>query len=644
MVDVDKWTIETLVEACSANPTRIKLEIPKFQRRRAWKSSQEDELIDTMRANNFSIGALQLTKLPSENSIDRYLLADGLNRVSSLVKFFNNPFEFTYTKNLIEEIKIDFIKKYDKIADNTNLNHICDSWFSEKQLGSYNDFVIEKKFGENYEELKRLCQIGVEQEYEEVSKYLQEKTRELVKKINISKTVIPVIYNSCDRTTLPILFKRINQNNTPLSSCDILAAKWFDKQKLKVTNKKIITHIKAHYEKLKEDNNGMSIHSDPLDAKKNEYTVYEYIVGLRGYVLEKFPNTFLHLIKDKEFIFKLLSCCLSDEGDISKVGIENLKDIMIKLDLTVFEEKMLWSVGFVVECIGNIATVKKPNKNPQLIIREVPAIIQMIALSYKNRQAIEKKSEYYTKLYQLHILNDKLSELSFNTRTVKTMIEEKTYMSKVHRGAFVEKINNIILNQPKKNKSDLQTTQSTLLLNFMRMIVWNFDTPTVEVQNIIPRKIIAEYTKDKKCYLPINVFGNLAMVEPAQHRRKPTESLVGYLTRGMDDVDSEQIHKQYIYMDECIDYDDLIDELEISEKLYLGFLKKRGQQIRDIVSEHFKKYFSNFESESEDEESELDKESSEEESEEEEDTKPVKKINIKTPQKSGRIVLVGSSD
>jgi len=269
-----------------------------------------------------------------------------------------------------------------------------------------------------------------------------------------------------------------------------------------------------------------------------------------------------------------------------------LKDILIKLNLTELENKLEWAFGFVITAVNDIAYIKKPDKPKYLIIREVPLIVYLIALSYRNKTTLEQKEDHYTGLYKLNVLNDKLSETAFNTSSVKIGIAEKTYLHEVHKGEFVEKINKIISNQAHKHKSDTVTQQSLLLLNYLRQEKWKNDDNCIDIQTIIPRKTITEFMKDRKCYLPINVIGNLCMIEPQEHKRKAEESLINYMTRDEDSKDdTESIYKKYMYMGSNIDYDNVIEQLEISEKIYFDFIKLRAQNMRDIIIDTYESYF-----------------------------------------------------
>ena len=285
-MDIQKWNIETLIDACSGSPEgNKKLIIPKFQRRREWKKEQEDELIETMKFNNISIGALQLFHLDNVKKMDKYLLVDGLHRCSTLTKYYNNPFLFGTTKTVIANIIKELQEKYGKTYSKSEIEKMCNTWFCVETLGEYNEFVTEKIFVEKFDDLKDHVKGFVDKkDVDQIAKLLLAKTKELSKEVDISKTHIPVILNTGDMKYLAILFKRLNQNGTPLKPCDILAAKWYDSKKIEIKNVYIVEEIKNHYKELKSENNDMEIYIDD-DGKL--FGAYEYIIGLKRYIFKK---------------------------------------------------------------------------------------------------------------------------------------------------------------------------------------------------------------------------------------------------------------------------------------------------------------------------------------------------------------------
>ena len=648
-MDIYKWSIEDLIDACSSKPSgKKKMEIPKIQRRREWKPCQEDDLIETMKLNKISIGILQVYKIDTikksnGEEVDVYLLADGLHRATTLVKYFNNPFCFERTQKLVGNITKDIIGKYQKSYNKDDIEKLCTNWFSFKKLGCYQDFVVDKIFNESYEDLKTaIGKLVNKSDKESVAKYFLEKTRDLSKDINISKSIIPIMLND-DIATLPTLFKRINQNGTPLTACDVLAATWYNNEKLEIKNKKIIECIADHYNELKSENNNMDIYTENNDG--NKYTVYEYVIGLKRLLFDKYSDTLLPQIKDKEFIFKLLACCYFE--DISKKSIFRITEKLKKQNLTDLENKLDWSLSFITKLLDPIILTKMETST-KLLIKEVPIFLSIITMIYKNKDRIEKNEKYFGDLLLMHLLNDKIADLNFSAKIISAIVKDKKYMGRIDKNEFIERINRYFADGFKvPPKKDRMSNTSQLILSVLRHIKCGDEYDNMEFGHVISKKIMMDFNKDEKTYLSLNTLGNLCMYPTGGATKKPTESLVAYLTeQGKDDTD---IYDNYLFLGNNIEYDDIVQRQELTEKFYLKFLKFRTTEMKKILLSAYDKCFSgeDVESNNSDDESnsELSSESESESSENQSsssdsDDGAKKPTKIKINKKSGNKVIV----
>ena len=587
-MDVDKWTLEDIIDACSSNPTKKrKLLIPKFQRRRVWTQEKEDELIETLKLGNISIGVLQLWKIGSDDGYEKYLLVDGLHRSSTLTKYYDDPFSFGKTKKAVLEI-INEIAKSFQTYKREDIESCCFKWFNKKMLGTYEEFVESKDYAHKYDELKEIIKIVADKKDKEpMIKYIMEKTKELSKVMNISKSKIPVILNAGNLNDLAVLFKRINQNGTPLSLCDVLAAVWIN-TKIKIQNQEIVDCISDHYKDLKQENNNMDIYMINDDKT---FTVYEYMIGLKRYLLKKYENTFLNLIKDKEFIFKLVSCCYYE--DIGKKSIEKLNTTLIGENLTDLEKNLEWSIEFISKTFDKITIHEK-----KLIIKEVPIYIAMITLAFNEKKRISKKEKYYSNLFVINMINDKLSDRNFNTKIIKSVVTEKRYLNKIYKAELIEKMNRFVSDSVKlfgKNDRQISTTTKIILTSLNNI----YNEPDIEVKfgNIITKKIILD--KDKKSTLPLNCIGNVCLYTIGEHDRKTTQTILNYLhNEGVSDNDIEET---IMFMDNEPKFDNiLLNTSDFEKTKYLDFVKFRGKKIKEKLLEAFKE---NMKDDSDDEDS-----------------------------------------
>jgi hypothetical protein len=584
-MDIEKWNIDNLVDSCSAKPLGSKkMIIPSIQRRRVWTNEQENELIETLKLNKISIGTLQVYKMDPIKKKEIYLLADGLNRCTTLVNYFNDPLSFTLAKKYIKEMEDDMIEKYKKSHKDSNLENLCSTWFCKENLGGYKDLVMERTFNEKTEELKAMVENVIDKGGRDaIYKFLLTKTKDLCKELDISKSVIGVVVNT-DITTLPTLYKRINQNGTPLSACEVLAAQWCEKE-VNIENYQIVECIKDHYNDMKKENNGMEIFS----ITDGKYTAYDYINGLTRHLGEKYENTFFSYVKDNEFIFKILANYFV--GDISKKAIRQVGISILEKNLTILEDEIYWAFDFVSDALDKLIIVGHVTKNGVVlksIVKEVPFFVGLISYLIINKKKIEKKIDYFKKLLQLNLLNDTLADVSFNAKIIKSLVEDKIYMNKVSTEEFSGKLKAYSERTIKtyKNKLDIPTQ---LLLMYLKNILANENANDMEFGTVISKKAINDFNKDEKEFLSVGALGNMCLYDYGGVSKKASDTVIKYLTD--QNMNDEDIYNNYLYLNDNIDYDNIVARQQISKNNYLKFLRYRVSCMKKIILTEYSKCF-----------------------------------------------------
>lgn len=627
------WNIDTLMDACSKNPDeKNKIEIPKFQRARAWTNIQENLLIDTMKSNHLSIGALQLFRI-SNKKMHTYLLADGLHRCTTLKNYYLNPFKFDRTGNLINNIKNELIAEYKKVYSKDVIDNLCNKWFKYDTLGSYKDFVIERTYNEKSDDLKNMIKHYIDQkDRDDIYKFMKEQTKLLSEKINISKTNITIIVNVGTMSDMALLFERINTAGSTLSYSEILSAKWYTCDKIKVDNKEIKENIKKHYEKIKCENNDMDIcedddKTDVCEDDKNMFRPYEYIIGLNSYLMNSVKNSIYTYVKDKEFIFKVLSYCFY--GNSNKTLMNGLHEKITELDdndqLKDLEKNLEWSYRFVAKALNPITLCVTEDTNS--LLKEIPLIIALTALTYKNKTQIEKNKDYYTKTYQLNLLNNKISTSSFITKDISQMLTAKTYMKKVLLTEFKGKFDKFILDDIRIKKEKGISPTGKVILLFMKNIYDDYDDAiSYKFNKIVKDETFLSFQKHNDVNLNKTSLGNWCMHKMYNVKRERNDTIDTYLEKCK--IDIENVYSDILFLDfKSNDYDDIINRQEIAKKSYGDFIKARMNNMKNIIIKEYAKYFENDTSKSESE-----SESSDESDSRKEQSVRKYKINTKNNQ------------
>lgn len=597
MVDIDKWNIDDLIDACSENPKKKKrIVIPKFQRNRVWESIKENELIDSLE-RKFPIGSLTLYKI-NQNDCEEYVLLDGLQRTITLIKYINDPLGFELIKKHIVTFIKDICNKFTK-HDKNMLESICQEWFDKKQLGDYNqiknkNYAKTSKINWLRNKIKQKNKKINDDEIDEIIDCITDKTNDLANKINISELKIPVMICFCNERDIQDIFERLNKNGTILKEYQILAATWSSPGKIikiKVASEKIRNYITQYYDELKKDSQQLNIFCNDDIGDNNEYNLYEYLIGLYKLLENKHPY-----IKDKfgskndyEFIFKLTSACIN--GDINSISDipknhEKIKEM---------EKYISKTIEFVMEALKPIMCYKTiTNKERYIFKPDTNQFINLIAVCYNNRDIINKNHEYYKNLLKIHMVYDFLiGRYKHGTKSYnKSYITNNIYIQKISKQSFINMFDTYIERICEK-KSLLRVVNQTdkLILILVRNIKYNANDVleiSFDFEHIIPVSNVKKFCEKNKTSLPINHLGNLCYLDANKNRIKKNLSLFSYLKN--EKKTNTEICEKYIYVD-TEKHNQLIENLNINDKDFMNFVNERAKEIKNILIENYNDCF-----------------------------------------------------
>ncbi len=173
------------------------------------------------------IGAILLYKTGDNNGITEYQLIDGLQRVTTLKKYYEKPTDFYDEENLNEEFVKDvtkFLKNIVSEVDEEKIKRIIIDWiksirgFKEHQGFSSFDLAefIDNKISELYGK-----EIG-KKELSDLTNLLKPYLQMIKEDSDISNFKVPVIIYTGEQSELPIIFERINSKGTQLTNIKYL--------------------------------------------------------------------------------------------------------------------------------------------------------------------------------------------------------------------------------------------------------------------------------------------------------------------------------------------------------------------------------------------------------------------------------------
>ena len=262
--DYDKFTLNDIIEG-------NKIVVPAFQRNVVWKDGKRKEFINTLRAGN-PFGSILVYK---EN--DKYILIDGLQRISTIKDFYNNPFKyFTYedidAELIMEIIKHDFLAKNISFSKNDSVViKLCE------EVQKYIFEEISNKIDWNDIMYDSLEKYGITND-RDISSFFSKLKDDFTAKLDIESLIVPTIVYKGPSEELSNVFFHLNTGGVNLSKYETLSASW-GSEKYPVFEDDIIAKIYEKYKTLKESSD-LDVDVTEEELKENGITVFEYCYAI----------------------------------------------------------------------------------------------------------------------------------------------------------------------------------------------------------------------------------------------------------------------------------------------------------------------------------------------------------------------------
>ena len=551
--DVKPWSIEDIINSLKDNPPKKeRVIIPKFQRTLVWKEKQRKLLINSIK-NGMPIGALLLYKVGDNNGITEYQLIDGLQRVTTLKRYYDKPTDFYEEENLhndfIDAVKQFFINIEIELPEEDLKKYLVE-W-----IKSINGF--EESQGFSSSKLARFLDKKIKEKYnEELTKNERDKLEDLVmfylqsikKESDISNFKVPIIIYTGEQSNLPTIFERINSKGTQLNKYQIFAATWSTYKAIEIENTKIIDKIKAKYEALIDE--GLEIENyDPFNFYTSKFTYFEYLFGLGKLLAEEYPLLFKSSTSEHEadsIGFNLVAICI--KHNLRQLG--TLPESLKQFNLNLLEEKIFNAINFVDGILRPYIGLRANKKNGS----EFPVVhseFQIVSLigkvfhskyridldsgSIKDNEKWQKVKSKLSKHIPYHYLYDIIKGFWSGTGDKKAM--ERTYSEwyensinkKLWESALLEWHENE-KNKTEKNRASINKI-AVLFLKYIytHLIPASEELSTVEfeVDHVIPFARLKNVAKQTDG-LPISAIGNLALIKKDLNRDKKDKTFYEY--------------------------------------------------------------------------------------------------------------------
>ncbi len=611
--DVKPWSVEDIVNALGEEPPkREKIIIPKFQRTVVWSDKQRKLLIDSIK-NGMPIGALLLYKIGDNNGITEYQLIDGLQRVTTLKKYYDKPTDFYDKENIEESLINDIVRFFSKLnieISGDELKKYIVEWiksingfeeskgFSSFNLATFIDLKIKETQG------KELSKPEVQEFVSLLTAYIQN----IKEESDISDFEIPIIIYTGDKSNLPTIFERINSKGTQLNKYQIFAATWSTYEPIEIRNREIIDKIKAKYEALIEE--GLDVENyDPDTFYVSKFTYFEYLFGFGKLLTEKYPLLFKSSTSEHEadsIGFNLVAICIGH----NLKRLDTLPETLKKFDLNEIEDKIIDTVKFVDSVlkpfIGLRANKKNGSKFP--IVHSEFEIASIIGKAFGSKYKVHKESgtikdnkqwkDIKTKLQTnipYHYLYDIIKGYWSGTGDKKAMeratsdwyenpIDKESWESALLEWHENEK------NKKEKNRVNINKI-SVLFLKYIytHLLTASEELSSIEfeIDHVIPfarLKNIANQIDG----LPISAIGNLSLIKKDFNRDKKDKTFYEYynelvkkgeMTKSQRDKEIEDVEKYTFTTEQMLNFVNTLSKENI--KKFYEYLDERFKKMRE---------------------------------------------------------------
>lgn len=583
----DKLTIQELQDEVKQGIIKI----PIYQRGLVWDNQRKRDLIDSIK-NGYPFGAVLIYQDKINN---RKQIIDGLQRISTITEFINNPgsfFEVTKShKNEIHDLAQQIGIKGGIKTLTKRVETILTNWIRSvlKEISSV-DKIDTYQF---YKHLKQQ-EGGFEGHDEEVYNTFSPIINDFKTACNdILNKEIPIIYVHGDETSLPDIFYRINTKGKPLTKYEVFRATWTD-YSIYVQEDSlypIIENAYNYYAEIKRLDIGLSDFNPDDIIRKRKLSFFDLCYGFGKMLQERFPALFGEKTKQKKidgFGFTLINSCLAKPYEDIEVLNTSIREMFDDdEEICEFLEKMIDTTEFVSNILKKYSEFKLNQRQKSRLDRvhtelQIISIIVSVFLtkyaeiSYDENGNIEniginlqrspkewkqKKKIFKNnieRMYLIDIINRKWS--GTGDKSLDDVVEDPSLYFKDVGWSYFERVIDAWFEQKLLERNEYQKVssdneQDRALLKTVYMKIFNAEEQlsgdNFDLEHIIPKNLMKDRLKQYKgvLRLPVSSVGNLAVLPEGINRAKKDTPLHEANTKIMKGCDPTEVAEKYLIPD-----------------------------------------------------------------------------------------------
>lgn len=255
-----------------------KLKVPSFQRGIVWSKQHRKEFIETVK-NGDPFGVVLVSQ---EHKSDPYYLIDGLQRLSTLKAYMENPLEFVDENDKFidkDSLRSILTEKYKFKGVSLPLeSKLCkeEKTFLKKMIAYMKSFKVMPKANVVW---KEACNaLGIQENAIHVLYAFSEFYDKFVENLELPDTVIHAIVYQGPKERLPAVFETLNTTSVSLTKYEVFSSQWSD-TKIVVNDDALVKKVWSKYEDLKKSS-AFDVEVDEESIRTNGMTLFEYCFGV----------------------------------------------------------------------------------------------------------------------------------------------------------------------------------------------------------------------------------------------------------------------------------------------------------------------------------------------------------------------------
>ena len=529
--------------------------IPQFQRNVVWNKKKREAFIRNL-LDGEPFGIILIRE---KNG--KYELIDGLQRISTIKDFYQNPFEY------LTPADID-LESVDKLieANLTSKKYPVTKEYIEEKHEEWRKKIFDSikeggKEASSIDVISDLTELDLSTD-KGVWKIVDEIFNDFKNSINLDTLQIMAINYIGPEENIPNVFYNLNTGGVQLSKYETYAALWYQ-NKFNIEDEEIIDIVADKYTQL-EERSELDVDFNKETLKEEGITLFEYCYAL-GVIMRKdnFNILFGKNTKSTDPTgFEILALLLTDKVNNATGMYDLLKDVspdfLVELKNTIKQSLVQITEALKDQLLDGMNHSPLYSENTYLTYHMIVSYIkEYYVIDYKNGIIEEQSSNLskgdFEKYAHIHYFYDCITDFWKENRQVsdlqKEVVDEKRRQKYWYNitpqeweeatDKFMESQKSIGAKITQKNKIFIDfLTRMKIQENpeykkcFTEKNVRNKEFP-LDIEHIMPKKVIQDHIVDlsdsEKQLIPVSAVGNLCYLTARDNRAKGHKTLYDFL-------------------------------------------------------------------------------------------------------------------